>query len=82
MNTKLSFSEKASTQVKIRLNDLEDATFFQAPINYGSITKAILPAFCNDEQCNFCIISPSHTVKAEILPLSGIPTLFNYLLCR
>lgn len=82
MDTKLSISKKASTQVKIRLNDLEDATFFQVPINYGSITKAISSAFCNDEQYNFCIISLSHTVKAEILPLSGIPALFNYLLCR
>lgn len=77
MNTKLSFSKKASTQEKIRL-----ATFFQTPINYGSITKAILSAFCNDEQYNFCIISLSHRVKADILPLSRIPMLFNYLLCR
>lgn len=82
MDTKLSLSKKLSTQVKIRLNDLEDAIFFQAPINYGSITKAVLSVFGNDEQYNFCIISLSHTVKAEILPLSGIPVLFNYLLCR
>lgn len=41
MDTKLSLSKKLSTQVKIRLNYLEDATLFQAPINYGSITKAV-----------------------------------------
>lgn len=82
MNTKLSFSKKASTQEKIILNALKDATFFQTPINYGSITKAILSALCNDEQYNFCIISLSHRVKADILPLSRIPMLFNYLLCR
>lgn len=65
MDTKLSSSKKPSTQVKIRLNDLEDATFFQAPINYGGTTKAILSAFCNDEQYNFCIISESHSESRD-----------------
>ena len=78
MNTELSCSKKASTQVSIRLNNLEDATLFQAPTNYASITKASLSAFCNDEQYNFCVVSLSHVVKAKILPLPGIPALLNY----
>lgn len=82
MDTKLSFLKKASSHVKITLNDLEDAIFFQAPINYGSITKASLSAFCNDEQYNFCIISFESHGESKVLPLSGIPVLFNYLLYR
>lgn len=86
LNYKIQIKNGAHGQTVIFLkkkqHSIKEYTQLLGRSYYGIITKAMLSAFLNGKKHIFCIISPSHTAKAQILPLSGIPVCFNYLLCR